>query len=281
MALEFRDGFVRALGNRLYWNSIGIPEKGTILFLHGLGVDHHIGRNYADLAQFGYRVVTYDRRGVGRSQRPRSSRDFSLRREAEEVEAVRRGLRLGRCHLVGYSWGGNLVLESALRYPRSFRSLVVSNASASRPEFLAECNRLVARLPKSAQHAIELVDVQGRPAGRAYREAWAEFNRRHAGDERVMPIDAVLAFQGSNPKVVTAVEQANKEWDVRDQLGRIRLPTLVTTGIRDFCTPRLARTISRGIPRSKLVIFRKSGHNCLNRERDLYLDVIRRFLDPL
>ena len=279
MRWKFRNGFVRARGHRLYWTSIGEPRKGSVLFLHGLGVDQNIGRSYAALAPFGYRVVTYDRLGVGRSERPRSYSDFTVRREAEEVDAVRRKLGLGRCHLVGYSWGGNLVLEAALRYPRSFRSLVVSNSMASRRQFLAEVNRLVGRLPRDARRAIERVDVQGKPAGRAYRAAWSEFERRHAGDTRVMPIDAVLAFQGSNPKVVTATEKSNLDWDVRAQLPRIRLPTLVTTGVRDFCTPRLARTIHRGIRGSQLVLFRQSGHDCLDRERDLYLDVVRRFLD--
>jgi proline iminopeptidase len=157
--------------------------------------------------------------------------------------------------------------------------LVVSNASASRRQFLAECDRLVGLLPPSARRAIEKVDVRGQPAGRAYRAAWAEFERRHAGDTRVMPIDAVLAFQGSNPKVVAATERSNPDWDVRPRLARIRRPTLVTTGVQDFCTPRLARTIHRGIRGSRLVLFRHSGHNCLDRERDLYLDVVRRFLD--
>ena len=57
-ALRFRDGFVRALGYRIYYKSIGEPSKGTVLCLHGgPGVDHWTEINMADLAPLGYRVV--------------------------------------------------------------------------------------------------------------------------------------------------------------------------------------------------------------------------------
>jgi proline-specific peptidase len=128
MALGFRDGFVRVLGYRIYYKSMGRSSKGTILCLHGgPGVDHWTMINMADLGSSGYRVVWYDQLGCGQSEKPRSYGDYTIERAADEADAVRRHLRLGRVHLWGYSYGGYLALQTILNHPRGFRSLVVSS----------------------------------------------------------------------------------------------------------------------------------------------------------
>jgi len=65
MVLEFQDGFddgfVKVIGYRIYYKTIGQPSKGTILCLHGgPGGSHRSTINMADLAPLGYRVVWYD-----------------------------------------------------------------------------------------------------------------------------------------------------------------------------------------------------------------------------
>ena len=113
MVLGFHDGFVRVLGYRIYYKLIGRPSKGTILCLHGgPGGSHWSGINMADLALSGYRVVWYDQLGCGKSEKPRSYRNYTIERGADEAEAVRRRLRLGRVHLWGHRMAGK---ESLLR----------------------------------------------------------------------------------------------------------------------------------------------------------------------
>lgn len=279
MDLGFRDAYIEVLGHRLYSESVGAPTGGTLLFLHGSSVDHRVGLYPADLVQFGYRVVLFDRLGVGRSQRPRSYRGFGIARDAEEVEAVRRKLRLGRCHLMGYSYGGNVALETILRYPRSFRGAIVASGSASRPQFERELHRIVARLPPGMSDAFAKVEVEGKPPGKEYADPTAAFNRRQMSDQRVIPHHVQIAFGGGNPTVEAANDAANRAWDVRARLPGIRLPTLVTVGTRDLCTPRLARTISRAIPGARLVVFKRSAHDVPDRERDLFVETLRTFLE--
>jgi proline iminopeptidase len=70
-----------------------------------------------------------------------------------------------------------------------------------------------------------------------------------------------------------------RDWDVTDQLPKIRLPTLVTVGRYDEVTPRVAESIHRGIRGSKLVRFEKSAHLAMWEERAKYIGVVRDFLD--
>src|SRR5256885_12875897 len=117
-------GKVTVLGYRLFWESFGVPDRGTVLCLHGgPGVPHGYLTCLADLASFGYRIVFYDQLGVGGSERPRGTSLFTIERGVEEVEGVREALGLGRIHLLGNSYGGMLAPPDAIKNQRKLRGL--------------------------------------------------------------------------------------------------------------------------------------------------------------
>src|SRR5256714_9566230 len=119
-------GKVTVLGYRLFWESFGAPDRGTVLCLHGgPGVPHGYLTCLADLASFGYRIVFYDQLGVGASERPRGTSLFTIERGVEEVEGVRRALGLGRIHLLGNSYGGLLPPAHRVQYQTNLPRLVL------------------------------------------------------------------------------------------------------------------------------------------------------------
>ena len=67
-------------------------------------------------------------------------------------------------------------------------------------------------------------------------------------------------------------------WDIRARLKEIGVPTLVTCGRFDFCTPAQAELIHKGIPGSELVIFEASSHYAHVEETDRYLAVLHGFM---
>jgi len=289
MALGFQDGFVRVLGYRIYYKLIGRPLKGTLLCLHGgPGGSHWSMINMADLASLGYRVVWYDQLGCGKSEKPKSYRDYTIERSADEADAVRRRLHLGRVHLWGYSYGGPLALQTILAHPSGFLSLVVSSGWASTREWNSEIHRLISQLPAEMRRAIEAGEAKRRYDDPTYRKALAEFMRRHFSDLRVTPYNMatdtvnlkILRTMACDPEAFTVTGNL-ASWNVKRKLNQIRVPTLVTVGARDLVTPACARSIHGGIKGSRLVIFKKSGHDALFKERDLYMDTVRNFLDNI
>jgi proline-specific peptidase len=134
--------------------------------------------------------------------------------------------------------------------------------------------------------AIEAGEAKGRFDDPRYKKAVAEFMGRHFSDLQVTPYEMTIGT--TNAKIVRimtgepdaiAVTGNLASWNVKGKLNQIRVPTLVTVGARDLVTPSCARTIHRGIRRSRLVIFKKSGHDALFKERDLYMETVRNFVD--
>src|SRR5205809_6260573 len=144
--MEPTEGYVKILGFDLFYRTYGRPTKGTILCLHGgPGATHDYLMSLEDLAQFGYRVVLIDQLGCGKSERPRGTELYSIAHNVEEVEGVRKALRLGRVHLMGSSYGGALAIATALKYQRNLRSLVITGGLASVQIGRASCRERVER----------------------------------------------------------------------------------------------------------------------------------------
>jgi proline iminopeptidase len=119
------EGYVTVLGCRLIYRTFGASKKGIVLCLHGgPGATHDYILPLADLSLQGYRVVFYDQLGCGRSELPKDRGLFVIERYTEEVEEFRRAMRLGKVHLIGSSFRGQLAISYALRYQKKLKSLI-------------------------------------------------------------------------------------------------------------------------------------------------------------
>ncbi len=287
--METREGFVRVLGYRLFYRSFGTPSQGTVLCLHGgPGASHEYLLPLADLAQFGYRVVLFDLLGCGHSQRPRGTALYTVEHNVEEVEGIRKALGLGRVHLFGSSYGGALVLATALKHPRNLRSLIVASGLASTPLTVREMWRLIDALPPKVRDAIKRGNAAGNFQDPEYLRAVDVFYRTHLCRLPIWPHEVVqtlentgVVYQTMNGPNEFTITGTIRDWDVTDRLPRIRRPTLITVGRYDEVTPRVAREIHQGIRGSRLVRFENSAHLAFWEERPRYIAVVREFLDGL
>jgi proline iminopeptidase len=301
MADGFRQGFVRVQGHRLFFRSRGDSEKGTILLVHGgPGTSHILLLPFADLAQFGYRVVWYDQLGCGRSERPWDPANYTLPKRAEEAEGIRRALHLGKVHLIGTSFGVPIALETALRYPEQLLSLGLSDGFSSSNELLEMEQWRFAHAPARLRSIIQKFESAGDLKNRAYLKARKEYDAlpRKTSEGRpalmstlrVPPWEVAEMWATMNPRlerlyygpdagVLSPAGGSMKGWDATSRLKEIRLPALVCVGRFDMIDVEFSRRIHRGIRGSKLVVFEKSAHGPILSERDLYMETHRNFLD--
>src|SRR5215471_1634704 len=99
----------------------------------------------------------------------------------------------------------------------------------------------------------------------------AELERMRAERGR----EAYRAMIGPNEWTPTG---ALGNWDVRDRLYEITIPTLVIRGGYDMCTDAIAATLMAGLRNAREVVLEESSHTPVLEETDRYLDVLRSFL---
>lgn len=287
MALEGRIPF---RGHETWYRSVGETEPGKLplLCLHGgPGAPHDYLTPLERVAETGRRVVLYDQTGCGRSTGPTGDPSaWTVGLFVAEVAAVREALGLADTHLFGSSWGGMLAMEAALAGASGLASLVLASSPSSIPLWAEETGRLRSELPADVRAALDAHEAAGTTDSPEYEQATMEFYRRHVC--RVWPFpdfvqrtfdticeEVYLTMQGPNEFVITGTLA---DWDVTGRLGEIGVPTLVTSGRHDECTPRIAETVHRGIAGSEWVLFEESSHMAFVEEPERYLAVLDDFL---
>ena len=267
----------------------GDPDApAPLVTLHGgPGASHDYLLVLADLAQDGRAVVFYDQIGNGRSTHyPERGADFwtvdlFVRELHNLVDAL--GIA-GRHHVLGSSWGGFLAQEYALTHPPGLKSVVLTDTAASFPDFLAEANRLRGELPPEVEATLKIHEEAETTDDPEYEEACMVFYRRHVCRLDPWPPELVEAF-GWIEKDPTVYHTMNgpsefhvigsiKDWQAKDRLGEIDVPTLLTSGRYDEAAPALQETLRDGIPNSEWVLFEESSHTPFLEERQRYMQVV-------
>jgi len=284
------EGFLTVGGFRIYYRSEGEPDRGTILGLHGgPGGSYDYLVPLFDLAKSGYQVVLYDQSGSGKSQRVKDQALYNIERYVEEVEGVRKALRLGRVHLYGHSWGGMLAQAYALKYQANIRSLILSGTAASIPMRMEEGQKIFEALPAEVRKTVIKYESEGDFQNPKYLAAIERFNHLHQAIIDPWPDTLKFAFDNFTFPVantmfgphLVAVSGNMRYWDVTDRLGSLGVPCLIICGDRDFLTPRLHELLHRKIRRSKLVIMKGVSHGSMWDARDAYVRHLSEFLDSL
>jgi L-proline amide hydrolase len=117
-----------------------------------------------------------------------------------------------------------------------------------------------------------------------YEEACMVFYKRHLCRLDPWPDEVVEAFAWieRDPTVYHTMNGPSefhvigsiKDWQAKDGLGSIDVPTLLVSGRYDEATPALQETLAAGIPASEWVVFEESSHLPHVEERDRYMQVV-------
>jgi L-proline amide hydrolase len=291
---QTREGTVPfELGNgevaETWFRITGDPEKGgaPLVALHGgPGATHDYLLSLTDLAD-DRAVVHYDQLGNGRSTHyPERGADFwTVDLFVRELQSLVTALGIGdRHHVLGQSWGGFLAQEYAFTSAPGLRSLILADTAASFPDFVAEANRLRADLPPDVEATLRRHEEAGTTDDPAYMEACQVFYARHVCRLDPMPAEVVEAFTWieRDPTVYHTMNGPSefhvvgsiRDWQSKDRLGRIGVPTLLVSGRHDEATPALQETLQTGIAGSEWVVFEESSHMPHVEERERYMQVV-------
>ena len=223
---------VSANGVDLYYEErgAGAPVLGT----HGAGSSAVFWEDAAErLASVG-RVITYDRRGCHRSERPDAYETTTVREHADDAYELIRALDAEPAILIGRSYGGTVALDLALRHPESVLGLALLEAGPM--GLSAEYDAWFASL-RAKVEAVE-ADAVGEVVLREVFGAWEELPRVWRD-----------VFTANGPALLAEL-RGEERTDI-GRLGELHVPTLVVTAdaspqpIRDA-----SEALARAVPHS-------------------------------
>ncbi len=238
------------------------------------------------LAKEGYRIVTFDQLGCGKSDRPDDPSLWSITRYVEEVETVRKTLGLEKINLLGQSWGGWLSIEYALTYPDAIQSLVLANTCGDLPHLTTELNRMRDALGSETvammlhHESMETIDHP------EYQAAITILNYRHVCRLKEWPSSLLASVNDWNMGPYGTMQGPNeflyignlKDWNRISEMARLKMPTLIITGTHDEIGPACALRMHNALPNSKVVVFPNSSHVPFYEEPEDYFAALRSFL---
>jgi proline iminopeptidase len=274
-------------GVRFWYRTAGVATPGVppVVVLHG-GPGYNT-YSFAALIgprlERGLRMVYWDQRGSGRSERPWTG-EYSIPRLVDDLEGFRRAIGAPRISLVGHSFGGALALEYAAKYPSRVSRMVLVGAAADIP---AACAARVDFLQRHHADALARAraDTTGR-AGKPRDDCDLAFNTID-GPERQRVNDAVM-FPDSTRRVLQDSVDAASGLRNTGELGgalwnggflqyrfgghaRVTMPVLVIAGSADYAIglPQ-QRALAAALPHARLSEYEHAGHF-------VYLDEPERF----
>jgi len=272
-----------------------IAIRGVSLFMQVMGQGYPLvlmhggpGQDYTTLLPIKpladqFTLIFYDHRSNGSSDGADVS-SMTWENLTADADALRETLGFDKWAVLGHSFGGNLALEYALRYPQSISHLVLMNTGGDQwwvqqnaPEILAKRGYSTSAVQAARRF------FNGQITAGEYFPTVFKFFRAYYYRINLLEIIHGIVF---GPRVkfrpeatIFGYSQLLNGWSVMDRLDEIKVPTLVIAGRHDFLFPPEHQAIlADRLPDAKLVLIERAGHNPQMERSAEVIQAIRDFM---
>ena len=266
--------------------TVKVMGKGyPILLMHGgPGLDYKTMLPLKPLIDQ-FTLVFYDHRCNGHSDGADVT-TMTMDNLTADADALRQALGFEKWAVLGHSFGGNVALEYALRFPQSLSQLVLMDTGGD--QWWVNHNAMVILAqrgfsPSTVEDARRFYNGQITP--REFMTIFMKINKAYnynGGLDLWTMIQGLVL--GYIPKMrpeacIFGYGQVLQGWSVMDRLNKIQAPTLVIAGTYDFLfPPEHQKQLASGIPNSHLVMIERAGHNPDMEQPVETLKAIREFM---
>jgi pimeloyl-ACP methyl ester carboxylesterase len=257
---------------------VGSGDENPVVLVHGLGGQWQNWLENIPRLALDRRVVAMDLPGFGLTPEPEDE-EISIPGYGRCVNALCDKLGLGEVDLVGNSMGGYVAAEVAIQFPERVSQLVlVSAAGISSAEVMQAPILTFGRM--AAAVAANSVTRYRRLAARPITRHMAlALVARHP---RLLKADLAYEgfFKGGGKPGFDDALRASLDYDFRDRLPDVKVPTLIVWGEKDSIIPtRDADEFERLIEDSRKVVMKDTGHVPMAERPQAFNDVLVDFLD--
>ena len=233
----------------IYYQIQGCDRAPYVIFNNGILMNAASAwQPQVEMLSNHYRVLKYDFRGQGDSDRPEEQ--YSMERHADDLAELMSALEIDRAHMVGLSYGGTVALAFALKYPQLCSSLVLAGTASEIGE------RLKPIIDAWFNHAKNnnLDDFFNATV------PWF-FTSNTFQTKRYILENAKVRYGRLDFEAVARLCHSFLSANLTNQLPEIKAPTCIIGGEQDLLIERAYTDIlHKNIPTNELHIIPFSGH---------------------
>lgn len=273
-----QDKYITLGGHRHRYRETGSSDR-TMLLLHGISSSLDFYESVIPSLAETFRVLAFDFLGFGGSDKP-AGIDYSLSLYADltyEFLEKTGSLSGTPLYATGHSMGGKYLLATALLYPSTFHRVVLSNTdgfihvpSWARGISLPGVRQLLKEWVTGDKMSEKMFSAAFHNIDGVNRESYRK-NLHIARDRQAF--DTVMALNRNLMKL-----DMNRT-GLRRRLGELKMPVLVIWGDRDkYFSPKIADSVVKELPCSKLVMFPDCGHAPMLEYPDKFTSTVNEFI---
>ena len=255
----------------LYYDTLGVGHP--LVLIRGLGsnADHW----YPQVPAFSscFCVVSFDNRGIGRSDKP--DNPYTISMMAEDTAGLMDAIGIPKAHIMGLSMGGMVAQEFALRFPHKVHGLVLACTHCGGGKDLPPSEEIGALFS-------EFIATASPEAAQKAGKCLFAANTFSKAPELVLEYQRISGRFPPEAKTLIRQWEAIKGHDTWARLHRIQVPTLVITGAEDLLiAPENSRILAEKIPGAQLCIIPGGGHQFLVEQAHAANEAVLAFLNGL
>jgi proline iminopeptidase len=292
---SWTDGqYVKVNGAKLWVVTVG--EGDPIIIIPGGPGGAHLGyRDFDPLTEKHHQIIYFDAFGRGKSDTAKNVSEYTLERDIDDIEGLRKALNLDKVTVLGHSYGGVVAQGYGLKYPAHLSHLILAdtfhsfvmwqeNDDNSNREIKTNYPEIWEQLMKvREQGAVSSdqihQDIYGKvPYGFLYAYDPSKFEGA-GGKPYPNPNNTKLYYQMVGKDGDFIVGSDIGTFDYRKQLKDLKMPVLIYSGRFDrVAVPWMALKFKEYCPQAQFVMFEKSGHNPQVEEPEKAFALINEFL---
>lgn len=277
---------------KVWTKRFGNNPRIKILLLHGgPSMTHEYMECFESFfPKEGFEFYEYDQLGSYYSDQPKDSSLWTTERFVEEVEQVRQaiGADSTNFYLLGNSWGGILGMEYALKYQKNMKALMVANMVASAPEYGKYAQEVLApQFDPEVLKEIKMIEEKKDFSNPRYMELLIpHFYHKHLCRLEEWPDGFNRAMKHINGEIYTMMQGPSEfgvggrlaNWDIKNRLKEIRIPTLMIGAKHDTMDPKAMEEQSKLVQHGRYLYCPDGSHLAMWDDQQIFMDGVIKFI---
>ena len=279
---------------KVWTKRTGNNPKIKVLLLHGgPGSTHEYFLCFDSyFPKEGFEYYYYDQLGSYYSDQPDDTALWKIDRFVDEVEQVRKALKLdsSNFYLFGKSWGGTLAIEYALQYQENLKGLIISNMTSSTKVYNDYVREILAPQmdPKALTEIRKMEEIQDFSNPKYMEllltEFYSKFIYRKPIDE--WPGYIYKYMSHSNSEIYNLMQGPSefgvsgtlKEWNREADLLNIEVPTLIIGATYDEMDPEHLRWMAEQVKNGRFHLCPSGSHFAMYDNQEIYFEGLIQFI---